>query len=144
MGFWCSLATHSSTLAWRIPWREEPCRLQSMGSQRVRHYWATSLSFFFLAIFFLTWNVDRVLLHESWVGSSVLGSFWQLCFWLSALMFWRLRAFPLRTGSNTTLLSMLHPEEARGAGIQRLVNLCASSVCKTQWQEHPLTGVTWK
>ena len=30
-------ATHSSTLAWRIPWTEEPDRLQSMGSQRVRH-----------------------------------------------------------------------------------------------------------
>ena len=31
------MTTHSSTLAWRIPWREEPGRLQSMGSQRVRH-----------------------------------------------------------------------------------------------------------
>ena len=30
-------ATHSSTLAWRILWTEEPGRLQSMGSQRVRH-----------------------------------------------------------------------------------------------------------
>ena len=30
-------ATHSSTLAWRIPWREEPGVLQSMGSQRVGH-----------------------------------------------------------------------------------------------------------
>ena len=29
------METHSSTLAWRIPWREEPGRLQSMGSQRV-------------------------------------------------------------------------------------------------------------
>ena len=38
------MATHSSTLTWRIPWREEPGRLQSMGSQRVRHDWATSLS----------------------------------------------------------------------------------------------------
>ena len=38
------LATHSSTLAWRIPWREEPGRRQSMGSQRVRHDWVTSLS----------------------------------------------------------------------------------------------------
>ena len=28
------MATHSSTLAWKIPWTEEPCRLQSMGSQR--------------------------------------------------------------------------------------------------------------
>ena len=31
------MATHSSTLAWEIPWMEEPGRLQSMGSQRVRH-----------------------------------------------------------------------------------------------------------
>ena len=30
-------ATHSSVLAWRIPWTEEPDRLQSIGSQRVRH-----------------------------------------------------------------------------------------------------------
>ena len=31
------MATHSSTLSWRITWMEEPCRLQSMGSQRVIH-----------------------------------------------------------------------------------------------------------
>ena len=31
------MATHSSTLAWKTPWTEEPGRLQSMGSQRVRH-----------------------------------------------------------------------------------------------------------
>ena len=31
------MATHSSILAWEIPWTEEPGRLQSMGSQRVRH-----------------------------------------------------------------------------------------------------------
>ena len=31
------MSTHSSILAWRIPWTEEPGRLQSMGSQRVRH-----------------------------------------------------------------------------------------------------------
>ena len=33
------MATHSSILAWRIPWTEKPGRLQSMGSQRVRHDW---------------------------------------------------------------------------------------------------------
>ena len=38
------MAIHSSTLAWKTPWTEEPDRLQSMGSQRVRHNWATSLS----------------------------------------------------------------------------------------------------
>ena len=40
------MATHSSTLAWRIPWMGEPGRLQSMGSLRVGHDWATSLSLF--------------------------------------------------------------------------------------------------
>ena len=38
------MATHSSTLAWKIPWTEEPGGLQSMGLQRVRHNWATSFS----------------------------------------------------------------------------------------------------
>ena len=38
------MATHSSTLAWKIPRMEERGRLQSMGSQRVGHNWATSLS----------------------------------------------------------------------------------------------------
>ena len=37
------MATHSSILAWKIPWMEEPGRLQSMGSQRVGHDWMTSL-----------------------------------------------------------------------------------------------------
>ena len=32
-----AMASHSSILAWRIPWAEEPGRLQSLGSQRVRH-----------------------------------------------------------------------------------------------------------
>ena len=40
------MAPHSSTLAWKIPWMEEPGRLQSMVSLRVGHDWATSLSLF--------------------------------------------------------------------------------------------------
>ena len=39
-----SLETHSSVLAWKIPWTEEPGRLQSGGSQRVRHGWVTQHS----------------------------------------------------------------------------------------------------
>ena len=39
-----SIAPHSSTLAWKIPWTEGPGGLQSMGLQRVGHGWATSLS----------------------------------------------------------------------------------------------------
>ena len=45
------MATHSSILAWRIPWTEEPGRLQSMGSQRIGHNWVTnthSKSYLFL------------------------------------------------------------------------------------------------
>ena len=41
-----AMATHSSTLAWKIPWMEEPGRLQSMGSLRVGHDLVTSLSLF--------------------------------------------------------------------------------------------------
>ena len=41
------MATHSSTLARKIPWMEEPHRLQSMGLQRVGHDWATSPSLYF-------------------------------------------------------------------------------------------------
>ena len=36
------MATHSSILAWKIPWTEEPDRLQSMGLQRFRHDWPTN------------------------------------------------------------------------------------------------------
>ena len=47
-----AMAPHSSTLAWKIPWMEEPGRLQSMGSLRVGHDWATSL----LLFTFLNWR----------------------------------------------------------------------------------------
>ena len=47
------MATHSSILAWRIPWTEGPGGLQSTGSQRVGHNWATSLS---LSLFFYSEN----------------------------------------------------------------------------------------
>ena len=42
--FWLKkeMAIHSSTIVWKIPWTEEPGKLQSMGSQRVRRNWATS------------------------------------------------------------------------------------------------------
>ena len=44
------MATHSSTLAWKIPWMKEPRRLQSMGSQRVGHDWATTRLFGWLFV----------------------------------------------------------------------------------------------
>ena len=44
------MATHSSTLAWKISCTEKPCKLQPMGSQRVEHNWVTSLHFFILPL----------------------------------------------------------------------------------------------
>ena len=43
-----AMAPHSSTLAWKLPWKEEPGGLQSMGSLKVGHNWVTSLSVFTL------------------------------------------------------------------------------------------------
>ena len=52
------MATHSRTLAWRIPWREKPGRLQYMGSQRVRHDWATSHTLRNQYCFHLKWTLS--------------------------------------------------------------------------------------
>ena len=56
------MATHSSTLAWKIPWTEEPGKLWSMGLQRVRHDWATSLSLFTFLHWRRKWQPTPVFL----------------------------------------------------------------------------------
>ena len=56
------MAAHSSVLAWRIPWTEEPGRLQSMGSLRVGHDWATSLSLFTFMYWRRKWQPTPVFL----------------------------------------------------------------------------------
>ena len=65
---------HSSTLAWKIPWMEEPGRLQSMGSQRVGHDWATSLSLFTFMHWRRKWQPTPVFLPgESQGWGSLVG-----------------------------------------------------------------------
>ena len=66
------MATHSSTLAWKIPWTEDPGRLQSMASQRVRHDWATSLHFTSLHFRDYWWK-DHMYVKNS--------TNWLLCFY---------------------------------------------------------------
>ena len=56
------MAPHSSTLAWKIPWMEKPGRLQSMGSLRVGHDWATSLSLFAFMYWRRKWQPTPVFL----------------------------------------------------------------------------------
>ena len=57
-----AMAPLSSTLAWKIPWTEEPGSLQSMGSLGVGHYWATSLSLFTFMHWRRQWQPTPVLL----------------------------------------------------------------------------------
>ena len=56
------MAPHSSNLAWQIPWMEEPGRLQSVGSLRVRQDWATSLSLFTFTHWRRKWQPTPVFL----------------------------------------------------------------------------------
>ena len=83
------MATHSSILAWRIPWMEEPGGLQSTGSQRVRHDWATSLSISTPQTFLLSpissdfpsprpsdWRFSWACLVLSFVSSLETGNVW--------------------------------------------------------------------
>ena len=87
------MAPHSSTLAWRIPWMEEPGGLQSLGSLRVGHDWATSLSLFTFMHWRRKWQPTAVFLpgesqgQRSLVGCHLWGSTeldtteatWQYC-----------------------------------------------------------------
>ena len=65
---------HCSTLAWQIPWTEEPARLQSMGSLGVRHDWVTSLSLFTFMHWRRKWQPTPVFLPgESQGRGSLVG-----------------------------------------------------------------------
>ena len=69
-----AMATNSSTLAWKIPWTEEPGRLQSMGSLGVGHSWETSLSLFTFMHWRRKWQPTPVFLPgESQGWGSLVG-----------------------------------------------------------------------
>ena len=69
-----AMAPHSSTLAWKIPWTEEPGGLQSVESRRVRHDWATSLWLFTFMHWRRKWQPTPVFLpRESQGWGSLMG-----------------------------------------------------------------------
>ena len=73
-----AMAPHSSTLAWKIPWMEEPGRLQSMGLWRVGNDWATSLSLFIFMHWRRKWQPTPMFLPgESQGWGSLVGC----CLW---------------------------------------------------------------
>ena len=72
-----AMAPHSSTPAWKTPWTEEPGGLQSMGSKRVGHDWATSFSLFTFMHWRRKWQPTPVFLPgESQGRGSLVG--WRL------------------------------------------------------------------
>ena len=73
-----AMATHSSTLAWKIPWTEEPGTLQSMGALRVGHDWVSSLSLLTFIHWRRKWQPTPVFLPgESQGRGSLVGC----CLW---------------------------------------------------------------
>ena len=68
------MAPHSSTLAWKIPWTEEPGGLQSMESLRVGHDWATSLSLFTVMHWRRKWQPTPVFLPGESPGTGEPGA----------------------------------------------------------------------
>ena len=71
------MATHTSILAWRIPWTEKPGGLQSMGSQRVRHDWATNI---FTLWSFMEIQFTYQIIHSLKIHNSLhFSAFTELC-----------------------------------------------------------------
>ena len=67
-----AMAPHSSTLAWKIPWTEEPDSLQSLRSLQVGHNWATSLSLFTCIHWRRKWHLTPVFLPGDSQGQGSL------------------------------------------------------------------------
>ena len=78
------MANHSTILAWRIPWMEEPGGLESTGSQRVGHDWATSLHFTSnLTPTFISGNHKFVFSVCGYISVLCMSSFVSFFFWNS-------------------------------------------------------------
>ena len=109
-----AMAPHSSTLAWKIPWMEEPGRLQSMGSLRVGHDWVTSLSLFTFLHWRRKWQPTPVFLpgesqgRQSLVGCRLWG----------------------RTESDTTEQLSSSSSSMHAKSLQSCSTLCHSMDCR--------------
>ena len=108
-----AMATHSSSLAWKIPWTKEPCRLQSKGLWRVRHDWATSLSLFTFMHWKRKWQATPVFLPgESWGR----GALWAVIYGVAQS---RTRLKWLSSSSSNLILTMYSIQLCEGE-----INIC--------------------
>ena len=123
-----AMAPHSSTLAWKIPWTEEPGRLQSMGPLRVRHNWATSLSLFTFMHWRRKWQPTPVFLPGKSQGR---GSLVGCRLWGHTVRHdWGDLAAAVELSTSSTALVSVK------TGILSL-NKCFSKLIKREYWEHP-------
>ena len=99
------MAPHSSTLAWKIPWTEKPGGLQSTGSRRVGHNWATSLSLFTFLHRRRKWQSTPVFLPGESQG---LGGAWGAAVYGVAQSRTRLKRFSSSSSTLYSYRSTLH------------------------------------
>ena len=90
-----AMAPHSSTLAWKIPWMEEPDGLQSMGSLGVRHDWATSISIFTFMHWRRKWQPTPVISPGESQGG---GAWWAAVYGVAQSRTWLIGAIMEKLG----------------------------------------------
>ena len=103
------MAPHSSTLAWKTPWTEEPGRLQSMGSLRVGHDWATSLSLFTFMHWRRKWQPTPVFLPGESQGRRDGGALWAAVYGVAQSWTWlkQLSSSSSSTQSRASLVAQM-------------------------------------
>ena len=121
------ISTHSSTFAWKIPWTEKPGGLQPVGSQRVRHDWATSLTLAWIRLpIFTAHRINLKLKQNSaWSGHYLVHSlilhWYALCSSYTGFHFVpENKTLPTKSSVPTTLLvqcSLLWPHWLLGLDI---------------------------
>ena len=112
-----AVAPHSSTLAWRVPWTEEPGRLQSMGSLRVRHDWVTSFSLFTFMHWRRKWQPTPVFLPG---GSQGRGAWWAAVYGVTQSRTW-LKWLSSSRGTNILIFIFKNNNKIEFSGIQEIV-----------------------
>ena len=142
-----AMAPHSSTLAWKMPWMEEPGGLQSMGSLRVGHDWATSLSLFTFVHWRRKWQPTPVFLPRESQGR---GALWAAVYGVTQSWTW-LKRLSSSNSSLTYLTSDSELQEGReGAKIGELKytqpSTMARIMSRTDWVDSSSLHCwsTWK
>ena len=117
------MAPHFNTLAWKIPWMEEPGGLQSMGSLRVRHDWATSLSLFTFMHWRRKWHPTPVFLPGESQGQ---GAWWAAVYGVAQN---RTRLKRLSSSSSSVSFSVICLAYLKNLGINRCCIECKIQAC---------------